>query len=294
MPWFQHGPSPEMPGDQRADDGKSICFDSAALTKTVEILGTPVATLTLSVDRPTAFICVRLCDVAPDGASTRVTYGIFNLTHLNGAEKPVKLVPGRRYTVRVPLSDSGYSFAKGHRVRVAVSTTYWPLIWPSPEPVTLTLHAAKSTLELPVRPPRKEDAKIKFKPVEAAPPFKRTALVPGGRNRVVHTDMGKNETVVEITDSSGRGRYDDIDNLIAEARSTERYRVIEGDPLSCTVAVTWTWLFERGDWKVRTEMRTEVACDKGNFIVTASLAAYEGERRVFERNFAERIKRHGN
>jgi hypothetical protein len=294
MPWFQHGPSPEMPGDQRADDGRSICFDGASLTKTTEILGTPVATLVLSVDKPTAFICVRLCDVAPDGASTRVTYGIFNLTHINGADKPVKLVPGRRYTVRVPLADAAYSFVKGHRMRIAVSTTYWPLIWPSPEPVTLTLHTGKSHIELPVRPPRKEDAKVKFKPVEAAPPFKRTALAPGGRNRVVHTDMGKNETVVEVTDSSGRGRYDDIDNLIAEARSTERYRIVENDPLSCEAEVTWTWLFERAGWNVCTEMRTKVACDKRDFIVTATLEAYEGDKRVFERKFAERIKRNGN
>ncbi|MFO0439473.1 MAG: CocE/NonD family hydrolase [Betaproteobacteria bacterium] len=298
MPWFQHGASPEMPGDQRADDGQSIGFDGAPLAKTTEILGTPVATLTLSVDRPTAFICVRLCDVAPDGASTRVTYGVFNLTHLNGADKPIRLKPGQRYTVRVPLADAGYSFVKGHRLRVAVSTTYWPLIWPSPEPVTLTLHAGKSFIELPVRPPRKEDAKVKFKPVEAAPPFKRTPLAPGGRNRIVRTDMGKNETIVEVTDSSGRSRYDDIDNLIAEARSTERYRIVEGDPLACEAEVTWTWLFERGDWGTRTEMRTKVACDKKDFIVAARLEAYErgeqGEKQVFARDFSERIRRNGN
>jgi putative CocE/NonD family hydrolase len=293
MPWFQHGASPELPGDQRADDGKSLCFDSVPLAKTTEILGTAVATLTLAVDRPTAFICVRLCDVAPDGASTRVTYGVLNLTHVNGSEKPTKLVPGRRYTVRVPLSDTAYSFVKGHRLRVAVSTTYWPLIWPSPEPVTLTLFAGKSAIELPLRPPRKADANIRFKPVEAAAPFKRTVLAAGGRNRVVRTDMGKNETVVEVSDASGRGRYDDID-LIAEARSSERYRIVEDDPLSCEAEVTWTWQFERGDWNIRTETRTKVTCDKRDFIVSARLEAYENERCVFERDFAQRIRRHGN
>ena len=137
MPWFQHGPSPEMPGDQRADDGKSLCFNTPPLKKTVEILGIPAVNVTFSVDRPTAFICVRLCDVAPNGASTRVTYGIFNLTHVNGADKPLKLIPGKRYALRVPLIDTAYAFVKGHRMRVAVSTTYWPLIWPSPQPVTL-------------------------------------------------------------------------------------------------------------------------------------------------------------
>ena len=293
MPWFQHGASPELPGDQRADDGKSICFDSAPLASTTEILGTPVATLVLAVDRPTAFVCVRLCDVAPGGASTRVTYGILNLTHLAGPEKPARLVPGRRYTVRVPLIDAAYSFVKGHRIRVAVSTTYWPLIWPSPAPVTLTLHAGRSSLALPVRPPRREDAQVRFKPAEAAAPFRRTVLEPGGRNRVVRADLGRNETVVEVTDSSGRNRYDDID-LVAEARSTERYRIVEDDPLSCTAEVTWMWLFERGGWKIRTEVRTLVTCTRRDFIVTARLEGYEGERRVFERDFEERIRRNGN
>jgi putative CocE/NonD family hydrolase len=293
MPWFQHGASPEMPGDQRADDGKAIVFDSEPLAKTTEILGTPVATLVLSVDKPVAFVCVRLNDVAPDGASTRVTYGVFNLTHVESPEKPVALVPGRRYTVRVPLVDAGYSFRKGHRIRVAVSTTYWPLVWPSPEPVTLALHAGSSALELPLRPPRRQDAKVTFPPVEAAEPFRRTVLAPGGRSRVVRTDLGRNETVVEIADSSGRNRYDAID-LVAEARSTERYRIVEDDPLSCEAEVAWTWLFERADWKIRTETRTRVTCDARHFIVSARLQAYEDERRVFERDFAERIPRHGN
>jgi putative CocE/NonD family hydrolase len=294
MPWFQHGPSPEMPGDQRADDGKSLCFDSAPLEKTVEILGTPAANLEIAVDQPTAFVCVRLCDVAPDGASTRVSYGILNLTHINGAEKPQRLVSGKRYRVRVPLIDCAYSFLKGHRIRVAVSTTYWPLIWPSPQPVTLTLVTGKSALDLPVRPPRREDkTPPKFKPVEAAEPFRKTALSQGYRNRVVHTDMGTGETVVEVSDDSGRNRYDDID-LVAQARSTERYSVRDDDPLAATAEVTWTWLFERKDWSIRTESRTRMTCTQRDFIVTATLEAYEGDTQVFAREFEETIRRNGN
>ena len=294
MPWFQHGPGPEMPGDQRADDGKSICFDSPPLKKTTEILGTPIANLTFSVDRRTAFVCVRLCDVAPNGASTRVTYGILNLTHLDGAEKPQRLLPGKRYTARVALIDTAYSFVKGHRIRVAVSTTYWPLIWPSPQPVTLTLVTGKSAIELPVRPPRRADnTPPKFKPVEAAEPFRKTALSRGYRNRVVHTDMGTGATLVEVSDDSGRNRYDDID-LEAQARSTERYCVREDNPLAATVEVTWTWLFERKDWRIRTESRTHMSCTKRDFIVKATLEAYEGDKKVFARSFAENIPRNGN
>ena len=294
MPWFQHGPSPELPGDQRADDGKSICFDTPPLKKTVEILGTPAAELTFSVDRPTAFVCVRLCDVAPNGASTRVTYGIFNLTHVNGADKPIRLVPGKRYTVRVPLIDTAYSFLKGHRIRLALSTTYWPLIWPSPQPVTLTLLTGKSALELPVRPPRKEDSTPpKFKPVEAAEPFKKTALSQGFRKRTIHTDLGSGETVVAVDDDSGLNRYDDI-NLDAQARSTERYTVRDDDPLAATAEVTWNWQFARGNWRIRTESLTHMSCTKRDFVLRATLVAFEGDKKIFERSFEEVIKRNGN
>jgi hypothetical protein len=292
MPWFQHGPSPELPGDQRSDDGQSITFDTEPLRKDVEILGTAAVELSFSVDRPVAFVCVRVCDVAPDGASTRVTYQTFNLTHREGSHKVARLVPGRPYKVRFELIDTAYAFARGHRIRVAVSTTYWPLIWPSPEPVTLTLVTGKSAVMLPVRPPSRDEVSPRFKAPESAPPFGRTALAPGGRNRIIHTDLGKRETVVEITDSSGRNRYDEID-LIAEARSTERYSVVEDDPLSASAEVTWTWEFERKDWKIRTETRTHVSCTKREFIVRASIEAYEGETKVFEREFEERVKRNG-
>jgi len=294
MPWFQHGPSPELPGDQRVEDGQSLVFDGEPLKKDLEILGTASVDLTLSVDRPAAFVCVRLCDVAPDGASTRVTYATFNLAHVNGSDKVVRLTKGKQYKVRVPLIDAAYSFAKGHRIRVAVSTTYWPLIWPSPEPVTLTLATGKSALNLPVRPPSPRDKKPpRFEAPESAPAVAKTALTPGSRNRTVRTDLGKGETVVEVTDTSGRNRYDEID-LIAEARSKERYSVVEDDPLSATAEVTWTWEFERKDWRIRTESLTHVSCTKRDFVIRGKLEAYEGEKRVFSREFEERVRRNGN
>jgi len=293
MPWFQHGPSPEMPGDQRADDGKSLCFDSAALATRIEILGTPVAHLSLSVDRPTAFICVRLCDVAPDGRSTRVSYGVFNLTHVEDPRQPVRLKPGKRYPVSIALTDCGYAFRPGHRVRVAVSTSYWPLIWPSPEPVMLTLHAGDSRIDLPVRPPNRADRTLEpFEPPEAAEPFTRTVLAPGGRHRNIHTDVGSAHTRVEVTDYSGLIRYDPID-LIAEARSSEQYSLTEGDPLSATAEVSWQWRFQRGRWKIRTESLTRVSCTRTEYVIHAELDAFEGNKHVFSRSFDHRVARHG-
>ena len=160
--------------------------------------------------------------------------------------------------------------------------------------MTLTLTPGKCALDLPVRPPSRRDKKPPgFKAPESAPPFARTALTPGSRNRTIRTDLGKGETIVEVTDTSGRNRYDEID-LIAEARSTERYRVVEDDPLAATAEVAWTWEFERGNWGIRTESWTHVSCTKRHFFIRAKLGAYEGDQQVFGREFEERVPRTGN
>src|SRR4029453_7579693 len=137
--WCAYGLAPDQPSDQRDEDAKSVLFDSAPLEAPLEILGATVAELEITAEKPQAQLCVRLNDVAPDGASLRVSYGLLNLTHRDGHEHPTPLEPGKRYRVRVPLNDIAHAFPAWHRVRIAVSSSYWPIAWPSPEPVTLTV-----------------------------------------------------------------------------------------------------------------------------------------------------------
>jgi putative CocE/NonD family hydrolase len=168
--WTAEGQSADLAGDQRADDAVSLTFDFEPLATPFEILGHARVVLELAVDRPQALVAVRLCDLFPDGTSLLVTRGLLNLTHRGGDEKPEALEPGRRYQVSVPLDVIAHSFPRGHRLRVAVSPTYWPWAWPSPEEVTLTLY--KGRLELPVRKPRPEDAELPgFGEPEHSPPL---------------------------------------------------------------------------------------------------------------------------
>ncbi len=59
-------------------------------------------------------------------------------------------MPGQRYVVDVQLNAIGYQVPAGHRLRLAVSPTYWPWAWPSPEPVTLQPVHRRLPLDLPV------------------------------------------------------------------------------------------------------------------------------------------------
>ena len=149
-----------MPTDQRVDDDRSIVFDSEPLTEPLEILGMPRLRLVFDSNRPVAQVIVRLNDVFSDGTSARVSYGVLNLSHRKSHEFPDPLVPGERSETIIKLNDIAHCFPVGHRLRIAIATAYWPLVWPAPEPVALGVYAGASALELPVRPPRAEDTEL--------------------------------------------------------------------------------------------------------------------------------------
>ncbi len=295
--WCAFGAEGEMPVDQREDDGKSLIFDSDALVQPLEILGAPVVTLELAVDRPNAFVSVRLNDVTPDGASTRVSYGLLNLTHRSGHAQPQALEPGKRYRVDVRLNDIAHAFPAGHSLRVAVSTSYWPIAWPAPQPVTLTLYTGASTLALPVRAPSPADATLApFPPPERAPPLEHTKLRSAPMRRTIERDLATNETVYTIFSDGGEfdgaalARVEAID-LDVGYMILKRFRINENDALSAKAEIIQKTLLRRGDWLTRIETHTQLSATEGFFQLKADLNAYEGSEVVFSRNWDERIER---
>jgi uncharacterized protein len=155
LSWGAGGAPNGMGGDLRRDESLSLTYTSDALTEPLDVLGVPAVVLHLSADAPIATVVVRLTDVAPDGTSAQVSAGLLNLTHRRSDEHPEPLAPGRVEEVRVPLRTAGYRWLPGHRLRVSVATQYWPVIWPSPLSVTLSVHRGPGTpsrLELPVLP----------------------------------------------------------------------------------------------------------------------------------------------
>jgi hypothetical protein len=289
--WCPYQLTPDLPLDQRLEDGGALTFDTEPLPARLEILGAPVVELELAVDRPVALVAARLSDVAPDGAARRVSYGLLNLTHRESHAQPTALEPGRRYRVRLPLNDAGQAFPAGHRIRLALSTAYWPIAWPSPEPVTLTVYAGASTLTLPVRPPDPADAALPpLPPVETAPPLPVTALDPARTARVVQHDATTGEVTLDWTQDSGRHRYDDVD-LTMHTIAADRFTIRPEDPLSARAEVAWTVRLSRGDWRVETRTRTVLTATRTTFELEATLDAFEGDAPVYQQRWTRSIPR---
>ena len=291
-PYGTGGDGAEFPGDQRIDDARSLVFDGPVLDAPIEILGAPVATLRLAVDRPAAFVCVRLNDVKPDHSVARVSYGLLNLTHRAGHREALPLVPGKRYEVTLRLNDVAYAFRAGHRMRISVSTTYWPMVWPSPEPVTLTLLTGKSRLSLPVRPRGGEPRCRPFASPEQGPPMAHREVAPGrSRNRVIH-DTGTER--VEVRSERGDGVHEITEHGLSFGRDTrERMAIREGDPLSAETEMQVVCTMAREDWRVEVDARTRVRASAGAFELQAELDVRENGVRVHARNWHRAIPRDG-
>ena len=294
--WCAEGQPSDSAPDQRAAEGQSLCFTAAPLAERLEILGHPVVTLSVAADRPLALVAARLDDVSPDGVSRLVAQQVFNLAHRDGHERPEALEPGREYTVEVRLDAIAHAFPAGHRLRVAVSPTYWPLAWPSPAPVELTLTGGECRLELPARPPRAQDDEL--------PAFEAPLVPLGLGEQTVGGGPGDRRYVRDLTDDSVEWTYHYVDggNVVmpngweSEEWNTVTYDVREGDPLSAAVRVRVESVLRRGD-QGRFHIVTlgQMTCDATTFFVEDQVRVSEGEdgdeREVFAKTWRHEAPR---
>ena len=286
---------PEDPPDQRPDDAMSACFDGAKLGEAFTILGAPVVTLNLASDQENAFVCVRLNEVLPSGESLQVSYGILNLTHRNSHEFPEALEPGEYYRVRVQLNDIAHTFASGSRIRLAVSTAFWPIVWPSPRPVTLSLLTGESTLCLPAREPQSQDAEAR----QLAPP-RHSRIHPASiladaepAFAGIKLDMSTGiQSFINQTDSGTK--HFDRHGWTHSTKLDYQYHIHPDDPTSACVDLTATDTYSRqGQLDARIEAHQKMTCDETHFIVEVSLDVFNDGTRLYSRQWNKRIARDG-
>ena len=195
-------------------------------------------------------------------------------------------MPGQIYDVSLRLNVVAYALPAGHRWRLALSPTYWPHAWPSPQNVRLTLHlGAASRLELPVRPPKALDQTLSpFLPPEAAAPLAVDWLRGVSGERVFRHDTTSGRHDLVQTGDGGCRRQ--RDGLEYDGRSTTTYSIAEGDPLSARICCEHALEIGRGAaWRTRVVTSSTMWADEVTFYVTNHLEAYEGESQVFERTW---------
>ena len=285
--WTPHGIGPEMAVDQRRDDAGSLVFDSEPLTEDLAILGAPLLLVRLTSSTDKAILAARLNAVAPDGSVSRVTYGLLNLTHRNGQEEPQLLEPGVCFSLRLRMSDVAMKFPAGYRLRLSLSTSHWPLAWPSPVHARLGVHTDGASLELPVRHSSAIEPSAQFGPpaVPKSPPVSWLRGV--RRERRINRNLSNGETKLTWVKDDGAYRLEDS-AMEVDARGEETHTIVDGEPLSASSISTWRFEHRRGDWRVRVMASNTLEASADDFVLTTTVEAREGEDIVFS-DVSERI-----
>jgi uncharacterized protein len=293
--FFPFGNDADLPPDQRAEDGRSVCVDLPVGDEPIDLLGEPSLRVRLRSDHDRGHVIVRLCDVAPDGSSTLVTRGVLNLLKRDGMDRVVPLVPGEDVDVRVQLVAAGYRFEPGHRIRVALSNHYWPWVWPHAVDDTLDVDLDATELDLPLVP--ESVAPVHFEPAEHARPIDVRPVPPAQPivSRLVEYDVAAGRTTLRVDPHYGGSRYYP-DGLTFLESTQENYVVQEGDPSSPLAESRWTISLTHPDgWAAEIETHLEITSDADEFSVRSEVLAYatqDGERaQVAARRLDERVPR---
>jgi len=123
------GPMDQRPVESRPD---VLLFTSGVLEEPVGLTGPVRAVLYVSSDCPDTDFTVKLCDVYPDGRSMLVTDGIIRARFRGGFDREQFLEPGQVYKLEVDLWSTSLVVNRGHRIRVAVSSSNAPRFEPNP------------------------------------------------------------------------------------------------------------------------------------------------------------------
>lgn len=288
--WCSYNAPPDLPGDQREEDGGAQVFTSSPLEKDMEIVGAPVIDFLVEADKPVALLAVRLSDVMPDGKATRVTYGIKNLTHHESHEHPALLEPGKKYRVQLQLNDIAHVFPEGHRLRISVSSSYWPIAWTPPEVATLILYTEKSYVYLPERTSKQNPSVSFSKPENAeATTIQKTVHAPNYKWDVIR-DLINDKSTLHVRKDNGTYRLENIDLEVSDC-TIEDYSVQNDFVDSVKGETRGEMRLKRDDWNVHTVNHTILTSDKNNFHVHATLDAYNNGLRVFSKNWQLSIPR---
>ncbi|MET0535242.1 MAG: CocE/NonD family hydrolase [Steroidobacter sp.] len=119
-----------IPGafDQRTIEARAdvLVYSSEPLSEPLEVTGFVDTVLKVSSNAKDTDFAVKLVDVAQDGTAYIIADTIFRARYRNGYDKPESMTTGKVYEIRPTPMATSIRFAKGHRIRVEVTSSNFP------------------------------------------------------------------------------------------------------------------------------------------------------------------------
>lgn len=128
-PRFFGSREPYLPLAERHD---VLVFQTPPLEQNVEVTGPIAVNLWIASNCPDTDFTAKLIDVHPpnadypDGFAMNLTDGILRVRYRDSWEKPTLMESGTVYPIRIDAFPTSNLFARGHRIRVDISSSNFP------------------------------------------------------------------------------------------------------------------------------------------------------------------------
>ena len=290
---FSAGGLPDfgLPLDQRLDDSTSLIYSGPPLSEPQEILGRPVVVLYVESSAPVLQYSVRLCDLAADGTVALVSRGNLNATRRTSLTAPEPMETGVVYRLEISLNATAWRFEPGHRIRLMISNTEFPRLWPTPEPAVGFVHRGGDRASCLIVPtieagdPASEQVAF-GEPTRPSRPAARETF------RDAHQDVTYHVLDDAVEARSGFVRTARLadGSEFADTRKLST-RASNSDPALVHAAGETEIELRRDGWTVLARARSDVISNRETFNVSQTLTVFFNGELRHERRWTESIPR---
>ena len=289
--WCCYGLVPDNALDQNGEAGLMTFFETQPLTEDLDLFGFPVVEAEITSNQRQANLAAALSLIDENGRASLISFGVLNLTHRESHRDPAPLPAGKPVRVTIQLNACGQRVNKGHRLRLALSTAYWPIIWPAQKPVILQITPGTATLSLPIRTDRPEDSHLPaFGPAEGATPLHCEPISNGTYQRTRTIDIASGIETYQRFSDTGAVKHLHTDMIVQDV-SRETFSIHPENPNTAEGVCDWVMRFERHAWRAEVDARVTVKAQQDCWNISASLIARDAEGLVAERIWDENIPR---
>ncbi len=109
-----------------------LSFATAPLEREIEVTGPVTVRLWIASDCPDTDFTAKLIDLHPpnedypEGFAMNLTEGLLRVRYRDSWERPALMAPGEVYAITIELFPIGNLFARGHRLRLDISSSNFP------------------------------------------------------------------------------------------------------------------------------------------------------------------------
>lgn len=270
--WSAGGIRHYLADDQRADEAYSAVYTTPPFERDTHVLGWPRVILHGSSNAKVASFVAKLADVAPDGTSALITDGALNGTRRRSLSEPEAMTPGEVYELPIPMAPTGWVIPKGHRLRLAVSGSDFPNLWPTPYRAVNSVHRGGqhlSRVTLPVVGPSA------LPPPEFLPPPVLRQVVsaaasnaPAPVQQMLLDQMANTATM--LYRSGGATQLDEQMGAVL-SESEFRATVSNDDPAKASIVGRHKYSFRREESLIEVTAESSVRSTETDFHVTINL-----------------------